>query len=227
MTDLITQILEKPSLYSILIVLLAALLYAFWQVIKKQLNLSNQSYDEIINERAKDLVNSLSTRVNALEEVVERLKNELDKEKEENIRLAMLNALILSSKSMIKGLPHWVFSYPEHRCIYVSEEYVIFLPKGVSVSEYVNEYNTKFWNSEVAAQYNKNNDKAAKNGFWFGFETIIVDDVDMTYDYIIVKIALRDSFHKVDKVLGLALEVSSKSAKHYLNQLIQLTKIPE
>lgn len=227
MIDLIKQVIDNPSLSSVLILLLIGAFYVIWQIVSRRLNLSNQSYDEVVNERAKELINNLSNRVNVLEITVTKLQTELTQEKEENLRLAMLNALILSSKTMIKGVPHWVFGYPDHKAIFISKEYSIFLKNGVTISDYINEYNSKIWNSEIAKNYNKNNEKAAKKGFWFGFEEIIVDGVDMTYDFIIVKVALRDNYGKVDKVFGMALEIKSNKAKVYLKQLIELTKIPE
>lgn len=230
MQDLAIEFFKNPTLFTFLLFLVIVLSFAFWQVIVKRLNLNNQSYDDVINERAKELVNKLSDRVDTLEKqtvnylvTIDELKERVKAEKEENLRLAMLNALIISSKMVIKGLPCWVFSYPDHKAIYVSEEYKIFLKDGLSVADYVNEYNSKIWNSESAKVYNNNNEIAARLGYWIGYEPIIKDDIDLTYDFIVVKLGIKDGNGKVYKTFGMALQVNEE-VKYYLKKFVENTK---
>lgn len=85
----------------------------------------------------------------------------------------------------------------------------------------MNEYNSKIWNTEIANIFNYNNSLAAKHGFWLGYEKIVVDGVDVTYDWLILKVGIKNDLGRVDKVFGMALKVTSKTAKAYLKAIVE------
>lgn len=229
MSELLKQVLLSPSFSSIVILVIAALAYALWSIISKQLRLNNQTYDEVINERAKELMSYFSkkldeqqTQIRLLEEKINHLNEDLQAKRNENFRLAMLNTLIINSKSLIKGFPTWLFTYPDNKLIHVSSEYKLFIKKGKSTIRYIDEYNESIYNSDTVKVCNQNNDKAATDNFWIGYEPLTANDIDYTYDFVILKVAIKNDLGIVDKIFCMALKVSEES-KLYIKNMFKNT----
>ena len=220
--ELLNELIKNPSIYTILIVIIGILLFLIWKLLSRRFNLETASFEDTVNERAKELINNLSAQVKSLDDKVEKLKISLEQEHLDNIRLSMLNAMILSNKMIIKGIPYWIFSYPDNKAIFISVEYGdLFLNTKNSITDYISYYNSYIHNTSNSTEHNSNNSKAAKNGIWFGFETIIKDGVDISDNYLIIKFALKDISDNVIMTMGFAIDLQGKDTKLYLKQFIE------
>lgn len=220
--ELIQELIKNPSVYSTLIIIIGLLVFLIWKLLSRKYNLEDASFEETVNQRAKELINTLSSQVNKLDEKVDKLKTSLEQEHLDNVRLSMLNAIILSNKMIIKGVPYWIFSYPDNKAVFISVEYgELFLNMGDTITDFINHYNSFIHNTTASNEYDDNNRKAVENGVWFGFETIIKDGVDISDNYLIIKFPLKDISNKVIMTMGFAIDLQGKDTKLYLKQFIE------
>ena len=90
------DIIQNLTFNGFLILLVLGLAYLIYNYIFKRLN--NQTYEDVVNERAKELINKLAERVDTLEQELKEVKLQLDKEREENIRIKILYETLLSKQ---------------------------------------------------------------------------------------------------------------------------------
>jgi hypothetical protein len=239
MIEIAALFIKSPTLITLLIIIAIVSIIFIYKLLNRIFSLYEPTFEEVINARTKLLVDGLSERVEALETnredqeqriavlhtSIAALKEENKGLHDDNIKLTMINAILLSNNTMIKGVPYSVFSYPDHKALFLSVEYGNqFLKKDQSIAEYILKYNESVWNTQSAKEGSINNDKAAKGGVWLGFETIFKDGEDLTNDYLIIKFGLKDHNEVVTMIMRIALKITGDTASVYFKELINKYK---
>lgn len=178
----------KQYINEIILFLTGGGLATFFNFLRDKRKDKNDEYRDLIDYMSK-LVESRDAQLEKMQEQNDVCRKEIDKLKSELNELKA-KFIVIESAHFDIPFPMWLKSL-DGKMISLNNEYenVFLYPINKSAKDYIGKNDEEFWGLDIAKEYCKNDKKAlnSKNGYWSGRETIIINGVDYSDQWTIVK----------------------------------------
>lgn len=216
---------QEVTLIGVVTFLLMVATYAVYNLVLRK---DSPDMAKVTTERMKLLLDEYKATTKEKSDLISDLQLDFQKVIDENeelkSRINRIKTSLINDSKVIEILSNyfamWIIKMPSGLMQWVSNLYESYFltPQNLSKEDYIFAHNKSIWGKEIASEYDLNNTHSIENGIWLGFQTIVVNGLDVSNNYLVVKIGDKGKGMGV----GFAIKMEKLEKKKELHKMLIL-----